>query len=357
MDQLFYSREDLTAAFTRAMLGEREGALGRSTGRVKTFGVEANLAEESPAGAFHRLRYWSERAGGRISVSEEDAIALVTTAQGSFVFDVLDPRFWLVHTLAEAEFVQQFIRDALWKSRDLDWCWLPRGVVENIRGLGRVQWFRTDFASDQLTPVEGERARRLRVQLDGDNAYELLQVIRGQENYRHAAPLTAMAIHVEAENIGRVREVADYKARFVATGDSFDLHVGVVSQIVAAYAGYVRSLERTHALRWRAESDSALSLSGEVVVIQLRKHIDDLETFAAGLFSCRDPFRLWAVPRFVSPTFLEAEAVDLHVGRKLRLEIWPEGIRVYLDEHGCGNSVARLVANLQHRYDATLDSN
>ena len=50
-----------------------------------------------------------------------------------------------------------------------------------------------------------------------------------------------------------------------------------------------------------------------------------MDRFLAGLFSCRDPFRLWSVPRYVTPTFVESEVVDLHVGRQFRLDIFAEG--------------------------------
>ena len=48
----------------------------------------------------------------------------------------------------------------------------------------------------------------------------------------------------------------------------------------------------------------------------------------------------------------EANAVDLHIGNTLRLEMTPRWMRILLGEHTCGNTLARLLANLQHRFDA-----
>jgi hypothetical protein len=50
----------------------------------------------------------------------------------------------------------------------------------------------------------------------------------------------------------------------------------------------------------------------------------------------------------------EVEAVDLHVGRKLRFDIGSDWLRIYVFEGGCGNSVARLITNLQHHFDGAL---
>ena len=50
----------------------------------------------------------------------------------------------------------------------------------------------------------------------------------------------------------------------------------------------------------------------------------------------------------------EVEAVDLHVGQTLQLDIGSRWMRVYLYEGACGNTVARLISNLQHRFDGAL---
>jgi hypothetical protein len=51
---------------------------------------------------------------------------------------------------------------------------------------------------------------------------------------------------------------------------------------------------------------------------------------------------------------MELEAVDLHVGQRLRMDIGQTWMRVYLERGAFGNTVARLVSNLQHRVDSAL---
>jgi len=329
--------------------------LGKATGTLKTTTIEVNLPEESPEAAVSRLAVLSHALGLRLRRTADDSLALLSSDSGTLVVDFLDARFWLVHTVGHAGFSHDALRASLRANRDLDWCWFPRQLVEDFRKAGDVRWFKTDFEGDDLTPSESERARRLRVQLDGDRAYDLLQVLKSQVDYRHAASLTALAVYVSEPRAGHVLEIADYKGRFAARGDSFEIHVGLVTSLLRRYSDYIRQLEERYALTWTAAVDGGASLSGEVVMMPFRKPVIDLDAFLDGLFSCREPFRLWGVPQQITDGFASVQAVDLHVGAQLPMEVFPDGLRIYLQKGTCGNTVARLLANLQHRYDATLD--
>jgi hypothetical protein len=67
----------------------------------------------------------------------------------------------------------------------------------------------------------------------------------------------------------------------------------------------------------------------------------------------RRPFRLWGIPEFAEGA-ARIEAVDLHVGHRLRLDVDQNWLRIYLERGSCGNSVARLVSNQQHHFNAAL---
>jgi hypothetical protein len=47
-------------------------------------------------------------------------------------------------------------------------------------------------------------------------------------------------------------------------------------------------------------------------------------------------------------------AVDLHVGQRIGIELGHDWMRVYLHAGSCGNTVARLISNLQTRFDGAL---
>jgi hypothetical protein len=350
------TRDDVTEEFSLAMSGQpREYALGRSTGTIKTYAIEANVGDTAEH-ALKRVSALAKSADLKFAQLQDESLAVIHSDDQTLVVDVLDSRFWLVHTTAKADFAKSILRGAVWADRDLDWCWLPKALVAEIGKAGEVAWFRSDFSSDELTPGHGQRARRLRVQLEGDRAYELLDVISGNPDYRHAASLTAVAIRTSQRGFGHLEEIADYKGRFVGHGDSFELHVGLVSQVIRSYAQIVRDLEQTYALKWSVGDGGGANLEGQVITLRFKKQIEDFDRFLSGLFSCREPFRLWGVPKRISDSAAIVDAVDLHVGSVLRMDVLADGLRVYLSDDNCGNSVTRLLANLQHRYDATIES-
>ena len=90
------------------------------------------------------------------------------------------------------------------------------------------------------------------------------------------------------------------------------------------------------------------------ILIKFSKAITDMDRFAARLFSSREPFRLWGSPVRAGTDHIVVDAVDLHVGHTLRIDLGPEWMRVLLFQHTCGNSFARLVSNLQRHFDAAL---
>ena len=55
----------------------------------------------------------------------------------------------------------------------------------------------------------------------------------------------------------------------------------------------------------------------------------------------------------MSSDVFEAEVADLHVGQTFTVDVHRSGLHVYLNDGVCANTVFRLLANLQHRYDAT----
>jgi hypothetical protein len=63
---------------------------------------------------------------------------------------------------------------------------------------------------------------------------------------------------------------------------------------------------------------------------------------------------LWGVVDDYGDEYVEVDAVDLHVGSRVRLEISPNALRLHLLRGGCGNTVARLISNLQRHVDGRI---
>lgn len=353
------NREILTDLLTAVMAGRSPEGLARvplhgTTGLLKTYAMEVHVDPETSSE--EQARHVATRFGLNAGETLDPTLGVMWDDSVSLFVDSLDARFWLIHTSSPARRVQSLLGRAVWGSRELDWCWFPTEIVGSMAAEGQLKWFKSDFRGDDLLPTEGIAARRMRVQLEGDDPADLLDQLVQNPKYRRATALSALALEVSNDTSEAVQEYAQYRGRFVTRGDSFEAHVGFVARTIQQYATLVNEIEERYPIRWNASPNVGAIFTGDVVQIELDQPIASLEKFVDGLFSCRDPFRLWAVPRWIGDRWIEAEAVDLHVGTQIRMDIAPNYMRMYLPENACGNTVVRLVANLQHRYDATVRS-
>jgi len=329
----------------RATLAERfEDSAGAPT---KTFVVEAH-ADGDPQGFLSELA-----PGSRLFSTDDVHLHLLQSEKTGLEFwiDHLDDRFWSFHTWSPAGQARRFLKELVERRRDFDWTWLPSGHLASIWPSTRPKWLRCDFRGERFVP-EGGRARRLQIQILGEDTDDLLRLIATREDYAPAVSVDQVGVHAVDPAFGMVDEAVNRTGRFIAKGDSFALHQELIRGVVAHYRHLVESVER-RLIDWRQYPDGGATVGGEPITIRLSRPIQDLDAFLSELFSCREPFRLWGIPE-VSDEAATVEAVDLHIGQHLRFEIGTDWIRVFLYEGGCGNSIARLVANLQHRYDASL---
>ena len=155
------------------------------------------------------------------------------------------------------------------------------------------------------------------------------------------------------EHFGSITEFVSHDGRFMASGGDFGFHQAIVRRVVDRYRRFVEGAER-RALRWVELPEGGARPFGTPITFRFSRRIPDLDYFLDQLFSAREPFRLWGLPRHDGEGFAEVEAVDLHVGQRLRFDITNDWLGVYLFEGGCGNTIARLASNLQHHFDGAL---
>jgi hypothetical protein len=327
----------------RATLAERfEDSAGTP---AKTFVLEAHAGGD-PA------HFLSELApDGRVRSTEDVHLHLFEQGDLEFWVDDLDKRFWSFHTWSPAVEARRYLKELVERRRDLDWTWLPSGHLSQVWPSARPKLLRCDFRGERLLP-EGGLARRLQIQVLGENTDELIALIAERPEYAAALSVAQVAVRAVDPAFGVVDEAVSRTGKFVATGDSFALHQELVSGVVTRYRRFVEGVEE-RLISWQEFESGGAAIEGKPITIQLSRPIQDLEVFLGELFSCREPFRLWGIPEIADGAAV-VDAVDLHVGRRLRFEVSLEWIRIFVYQGGCGNSIARLISNLQHRYDASV---
>ncbi|MEV0830929.1 MULTISPECIES: hypothetical protein [Streptosporangiaceae] len=316
---------------------------------MKTFVLEVHPAGD-PA-AF--LASFSDSDG--LTATDDAYLFKLSTADGIFWVDQLDSRFWSFHTDMPTHAAASFLNKQVGARRDLDWLWLPSEHMRDPWPGARRRKTRTKFEGTKLLGGATSELSDLKLQASGGGAAFLDHFLQA-EGLRAAAAYDAVEVIVEDEAFGTVREGVNRKGRFAVSGDSLELHFQFVQNIIDRYRRLVTLCEQK-SISWshldNSSPDAGTRLSGGPIGIRFSRPIPDLEAFVDELFSSRDPFRLWGIAKLTDDG-AEAEAVDLHVGERLSFDIGDQWMRVYLNTGGCGNTIARLVSNLQYRFDAAL---
>lgn len=284
-----------------------------------------------------------------ITANGDPHLHLLHVGDLDLVVDTLDSRFWSVHTWSSSADAYRFLGGVIGRRRDLDWTWLPTGHLESLSRAGTPMWLRSEFQGDRALPMDDVVRLRLRVQ--GTDSVGLLRHVA--DAYGSSVALDQVGVLVEDQAYGSVSAYANRRGRFVGSGDSFALYQALLADVIGRYRAVVDALERRR-LVWSGSEERGAHVQGTAVAVEFGRPIADLGRFLDAVFSSREPFRLWGVPRAVDPEFWTVEAVDLHVGHRLRVEGGRTWLRVLLPDGACGNTLARLVANLQHHYDAQV---
>lgn len=308
--------------------------------------------------------YLTEIAGrGNVQETDDAFLSRVFThSPADFWVDRLQPRFRVFRTAGPSAPAAAWLRDRVESRRDTDWMWLPSAHLRYIAPDALQRRVRTEFDGKRLVGSD-DAARDLKVQLSGSHAERLLDSITNLPDYRSAVSFSSIEVDLDDPDLGSLRESVRRWGAFAAHGEQFTHHALFVQTVIGRYARLVESIEamslrfdplgeESASARHDAEAGGA-SFAGTPIGIRFSRPIPDLPAFCEELFSSRAPFRLWGQPAVTGSEAL-VEAVDLHVGQRIGIELGCDWMRVYLYAGSCGNTVARLISNLQTRFDGAL---
>ena len=343
-------RQDFLNSLTKAIGAPPGGELVDglvSPGTVKTRLIEAHPEEMSPDGADALLSKTAELLEVRATKLGDELWTLASSEHVLFV-DTLNPRFWQVHATAPAGAVNRIVRRAVATEPRLDTGWFPKALLQQLDG--HQHHLRLAFDADELLGRD-QAIRRTRVRFEGEAPEGLLELLGSNDTYAGTTSITAVGSRVGDASVGVAQVVADYRGAFVTAAGDFEVAANAIWRMVDRYETFVRGLEARYRTVIEPMECEGFSVVGDVAVIEFGHEVD-LERLLSGLFLAKEPFRLWAVPRQVDDDEWVADAVDLHVGQPLRLEFSSSDVRVLLEPETCGNTLARLLTNLQQHLDA-----
>lgn len=339
------------------------------TSLVKTFLVEAHnggsedlaAAEEALESTFTAIDH-PFVSDLRITPADESGLATVEVHwknEHVAVFaDFSNPRFWLLHSTSSSTSLSWLLHRLVGVDTELDSAWIPAQMLESLTELGPFRGLSLDYDRRKVPDVDFKSpdapAEMLKMQLWGSKAGEVLRLLRQEGGFARETTLSKVKIKywLEGDEDAFTLDDVKYNGKITARGTSFQSHITLTSRLYDRYRNAIHTLEDEYSLGW--DDDEPQRYSGEAIYVNFSSPIENLGEFCGAVFGSKEPFRLWGVPREVSPDFYSVRAVDLHANTSLDFEISPEWMRVYLRKGACGNSILRLFTNLQHYYDGQV---
>ena len=135
-------------------------------------------------------------------------------------------------------------------------------------------------------------------------------------------------------------------------GESVQEHLRMVDAARRLYAGVIEGIEECRL--GLARRGGGRGIGGEPLHFRFGDPLRDERRFIARLFGSDGPFRLWGLESEIDDGYYSVAGIDLHTWDPVNFEIAGDMMRVYLSEGSCGNTVMRLLCNLQERLGARV---
>lgn len=142
--------------------------------------------------------------------------------------------------------------------------------------------------------------------------------------------------------------------KFTNRSDSFTDHRLQLKQIVSSYESITKKIEQKTWIETETiNSKSSLTSSqfkASPITIQFEKplKITTFNNFVESTFpKGKSPFKIFGEIQRISPTRVHIYGVDLHLWHNVFLDLSPEQFILFLPRETCGNTVHRLITNIQ----------
>ncbi len=340
---------------------DREKEFPKGRGPLKTYIIEAHQPDGNGLdhdGAPEILAEIGKGSDLRIVETADRTLFEVTKGDVGFYFDLLDPRFWIVHTMSNIDLCEQVLDSLVETYPHLDYAWPPSELMRSLQGEGRPLGFAVDFDETEFFPASESRLAQepdavVKFRFGGTRAHAWLSELERFAPDALAFSMVKFAREDPQTESYIINELNE-RGRFKAAGNSFSLHIQAVSKFLHSYRLLVTQIEDFARIYSCGDGEAGGSLEGDPLVLEFPKPLRDFGSFVRELVSCRAPLKIWGIVNEVRKDYVHIEAVDLHTGSRLRLDVSPNYIRFYLGRQACGNTVARLVRNLQSHVDSTI---
>lgn len=345
------NRKDLKEYFFQTLLTKEERDIdeGENEKKPKSVILESNVPSYEK---IFTAPQWNAR-----KTEDEDLVHLTFRNEGEFFLDILDKRFWILHTIDSSQHMDNVLYDLIIKDNSrLDYVWLSSNFLQEIGKWGKETGFSLKF-DNKFYEKEDEDIEHVSMRFWGGVAKDIFNDLRKNQKISQAVSLSRMEIKYAGNpDVDKfVKENISYQGKLtINKGNSIDHHFNMLSRIKTKYSAMVYKIEDEYRISYK-KSEENVKLHGDYLLIKFPDYVKNLRVFMEVISSCKVPFRLWGIWKLKSNDFAKGSFVDLHSGHGLNIEATNEFMRIYLKEDSCGNVVTRLFTNLQLTLGSKLE--
>ncbi len=294
----------------------------------------------------------------------------------------LSHRYLILHSIEEARWIDQTVKGHVKETASLDSMWLAGGFFFNlwqILILPQLPERYVKLKFEHMARFEGSAGE---AEEETDEDEELEEGWMGEEVEERRA--SSLMIAERVDRIARfLPQFQDLHPPFKAikmlripstttgrggyefwtwgkiTYRAHDFRDGrsQIISITRLYEQVTEAIERTIWLQMgetKLQESSDTTLKGAPVTLEFDPPLDlpTFQNFVTTTFARgQGPLRLWGNPIYLSDKKAHIYGVDLHLWQRIYLDLTPRRFVVILPRGTCGNTVHRLVTNIQRYLD------
>lgn len=330
---------------------------------VKTYLIEGHVNKSSEPSHDDFLKFFTEKNKKidhelEMDTTNDEYLFKLNYNNIEFFLDAAkDKRFFLLHTSERSIDTDRVISQMVSRITSLDNIWLTKRIMKLTKKYAHwrsISLNHNSVSVDGKDAELGEEKDDLNIKV-GSNEIKiksLIEMLNKNEDFSYLTGISHLSLLVQEENDSRILDDLRFDGKFSTRGNSFNRHLWLVNKIYANYKKRVYNIEENYSI-----GISNNKFNGLPINIEFSRKDLKLDFIIKLIFSNKMPFKLWGYPEKINEDYYKVHAVDLHSGNqgnKMTFEVTKDFITLYLSENNCGNSVARLICNIQQYLDSEI---
>ena len=266
-------------------------------------------------------------------------------------------RFLVLHTNALSDLAANVIKELVdSQHHNFDHMWfhsmflrqIPEKEGNEFRGVGIK--YSNEYLVNECADTED-----LGVSASGSLATRLLDIVENDDVIKHRSACNKIVITrgntTSLESFVQ-DEISNNGYFSVRKGKSIQDHLRLIDLVKEDYIDTIKTIEDIRI--GLVDVNGKTLVEGRPFDFRFPNEIKDLNSFLTTLFNCTKPFKLWGLKSQITKDYFRVAAVDLHTGSPMDFEVASDIMRVYLSKESCGNTILRLLTNLQAYFDSGI---